>query len=143
MDQNNMFNGQVNNQNDIPKFDVDNNSNIFGVQYNQSNQYQQPSNMSPNNYGQINNQGNFNQMNNQSSFNQANNQNSDQLNNNQVQQPISFEKKEVEESPKYGYASNNNANLNHDENSGIKFIVILAILMLLVIVFLPYLSNLI
>ena len=48
-----------------------------------------------------------------------------------------------EEKPKYGYASNEKADLNADENANIKFIIFLAILMLAVIFLLPYLSNLI
>ena len=46
-----------------------------------------------------------------------------------------------EEKPKYGYASNEKANLNADENANIKFIIFLAILMLGVIILLPYLSK--
>jgi len=48
-----------------------------------------------------------------------------------------------EEKPKYGYASNEKADLNEDENANIKFIIFLAILMLIFIFLLPYISNLI
>lgn len=47
-----------------------------------------------------------------------------------------------EEQPKYGYASNEKANLNKDENANIKFIIFLAILMLAVIIALPFLNSL-
>lgn len=53
-----------------------------------------------------------------------------------------FKTEEVE-APKYGNASNDKANLNDDANSGLKFIIILAIIMLLFIIFLPQLSSLI
>lgn len=65
----------------------------------------------------------------------------------QIQQPqpmSSMPIQQVEaEKPKYGYASNEKADLNADENANIKFIIFLAVLMLVVIFLLPYLSNLI
>lgn len=54
-----------------------------------------------------------------------------------------FQNEHVDEAPKYGAISNEKANLNADENSGIKFIIILAIIMLLFIILLPYLSKII
>ena len=44
---------------------------------------------------------------------------------------------------KYGYISNEKPNLDRDENANIKFIILLAILMLGVIILLPFISNLI
>ena len=54
------------------------------------------------------------------------------------QQPI---EPEPITNPKYGYASNENANLDSDENSGIKFIIFLFILMLAIIIALPYIDK--
>ena len=48
-----------------------------------------------------------------------------------------------QEAPKYGNAgADRAANLNDDDNSSIKFIVILGIIMLIFIIALPYISNL-
>lgn len=57
-------------------------------------------------------------------------------------QQINLDMSSKEEKPKYGYSSNEKANLDADENSSIKFIIFLAILMLIVIILLPYLSSL-
>ena len=47
------------------------------------------------------------------------------------------------EQPKYGFESNENkASLNDENSSNLKFVIILAILMLAFIIMLPYLSNL-
>jgi hypothetical protein len=62
--------------------------------------------------------------------------------NNEERIDINFTNNVDEEKPKYGYESNEKVNLDADENSSIKFIIFLAILMLAVIILLPYLSNL-
>lgn len=70
--------------------------------------------------------------------------------NNEQENTISDDKIEVnldekieEEKPKYGYISNEKPNLDKDDNANIKFIIFLAILMIIVIILLPFLSNLI
>ena len=69
--------------------------------------------------------------------------------NNEQENTISDDKIEVnldekieEEKPKYPYISNEKPNLDKDDNANIKFIIFLAILMLIVVILLPFLSDL-
>ena len=66
------------------------------------------------------------------------------MNVSQNSQPESINPNDVnQEQPKYGYGSNENKESLNDENkSNLKFVIILAILMLAFIILLPYLSNL-
>ena len=140
----NQYSGQAQNTNYEQQ-----NMNQYNNQFQNIN-YEQPQNINQYN-GQIQNT-NYGQ-----SLNTVNEMSSEQVNNMSKIEPnyeqqniqqdekidVNIEEPKIEETPKYGYISNEKPNLDRDENANIKFIILLAILMLGVIILLPFISNLI